>query len=154
MQTKEELGEAIASGIERALQEKYMSEEEFLTKLGRKPNLFSRFMYDVRKGNLTLQSVINIANALDVDVFDLLDKNRAKERWDLETLLAKGKKKFTAGEVVDLPKLLDFMWESLDFGERKRLGKEVYGQVMRGNYATHIRFHHKTSSNHAYYEIV
>lgn len=154
MQTKEEIGNVIANAILSVMKEKAISEEELLKRLGRKTNLFSRFMYDVRNGNLTLQSIVNIANALEIDTFKIINQKFHKEVIDLKTLIQKGVNSFNPGDIVDLPKLLDFMWPSLNFGERKKIGKEVYNEVLIGNYSDFIKFHHKTSSNHAYYEIV
>lgn len=154
MQTKGQIGSIIANAILSIMKEKAISEEELLQRLGRKTNSFSRYMYDVRNGNLTLQSIVNIANALDIDVFNIINKKFQREIIDMNTLIQKGTNNFKPGEIVDLPKLLDFMWPSLSFGERKKIGKEFYNEVLVGGYSNLIKLHHKTASNHAYYEIL
>ncbi|MDK2827740.1 MAG: hypothetical protein PWP67_535 [Clostridium butyricum] len=156
METKENIGKCISEKILLIMEENIISKEKFLEDIGRKSGQFNRFIYDIRHGNITLQTIINIANALDVEVVKLFEtnKNNKEEMLDMISLLQQGALNFSSGDVVDLPKLLDFMWHSLSLGTRKKIGKEVYNDVISGGYSNIIKLHHKNNNNHAYYEIV
>ncbi len=151
-----EIGETIATTIEAIIRKKNVDKVTFLKKIER-TNTYSRFLYDVKNASLTLRTLINIANALEVKVEELFKATKYKREVyeEMETLIEKGAKKYRSGDVVNLTQLFDFMWDSLNNTERRNLGKEVYEAVaIQGQFANLIKFDHKKSNNSAYYRIV
>ena len=57
------------------------------------------------------------------------------------------------GAIVELNQILAAYWATFTNPQRQQLGKWFYNDVLCGAYSN-IRFHHKNSTNHAYYEVI
>mgnify|MGYP000850954270 FL=1 len=133
-----------------------MSKAQLAEKLERSQPSLNKLLYDLRLGKLTLKSIVQLTNALDVEISYLFEKKYSKREVNYsmwKTRIQKVVNALPKGAIVELNQILAAYWAGLSNPQKQQLGKWFYNDVICGGFSN-VRFHHKNSANHAYYQIV
>lgn len=152
----QQLGQQLYNSLELILEEKSISRSQLAERLDRSQSSLNKLLYDLKLGKLTLKSLLVIANAIDVDITYIFEKKHIKQEVDnsmWKTRIQNTINILPIGAIIELNQILAAYWTTLTNPQKQQLGKWFYSDVLAGTYPN-IKFHHKNSANHAYYEII
>lgn len=153
------IGKRILISLEKILDEKKFTKAELSERLNRSVTSTNKMLYDLKSGKSTLNTLLQLSEALEVDISKLFGEVDSYERRDFgmtniwRSKIRNEVSQYPMGTIFELNKLLPTEWEPLTNSEKQQLGRDFYKEVLAGMYPN-IRFHHKNSANHAYYEII
>lgn len=155
-ETAQQKGTEIFINITHMLSECNMTQADLARRIERSPDSFSKLLYDLKKGQISLKNLLLIAHGLGIgeDITQLVKKpiHAIPDISVYQAEILEITARMAVDTIFELNQLLYKYWHQLSYTERQRLGKEFYRQVKEGFYP-HVSFFKKRSDNHALYKI-